>query len=63
MLGYKGFNSDLTCIGFQYKVGQTYAMDPQDIQLGSKGFHFCQIPTDVFKYYGNSNDKYALIQS
>jgi hypothetical protein len=63
MLGYKGFNADLGCLGFQYEVGKTYTMDPQGIQLRSKGFHFCQIPIDVLKYYNKPDDKYAIIKA
>jgi hypothetical protein len=64
MLGYKGFNHDLTCHGdFQYEVGQTYTMDSQEIKLCSKGFHFCRIPSDVLKYYNYSSCKYAVIKA
>jgi hypothetical protein len=64
MLGYKGFHHDLTCLGgFQYEVGQTYTMDPQDIELCLKGFHFCQISIDVLQYYNKSNDKYAIVKA
>jgi hypothetical protein len=63
MLGYKGFNADLTCLGFQYEVGKTHTMDPQEIQLCSKGFHFCQIPIDVLKYYDGPDDKYGIIKA
>jgi hypothetical protein len=26
MIGYEAFNSDWTCIGFQYQIGQTFRM-------------------------------------
>ena len=48
--GYKVFNSDWTCIGFQYQVGQTYTHDG-DIGMCSSGFHFCRIAADCFNYY------------
>jgi hypothetical protein len=62
MLAYKGFNSDLTCLGFKYQIGKTYTMNPQNVKLCSKGFHFCQIPIDVLKYYNNPNNKYAVVK-
>ena len=38
--GYKGFNQDLTCRGFQYEIGKTYEYNGE-IELCSSGFHFC----------------------
>jgi hypothetical protein len=63
MLGYKGFKRDLTCRGFQYEIGKTYTMDPQEIQLCSKGFHFCQIPLDVLMYYDAEDNLYAMVKA
>jgi hypothetical protein len=64
MLGYKGFRSDLTGYGgFQYEIGHTYRMNPDEIKLCVSGFHFCQFPLDVFKYYYNDDDQYALIKA
>ena len=50
MIGYKGFNKDMTCRGFQYEVGQTYGIDG-NIELCSRGFHFCKKMSDVHNYY------------
>jgi hypothetical protein len=49
--GFKGFNKDLTCNGFQYKEGETFEMEgiPERCE---RGFHFCTEPLDVFRYYG-----------
>ena len=63
MLGYKGFKKDLTCLQFQYEVGKTYTMDPLDIELCSTGFHFCQFPLDVFNYYNDEDNLYAVIKA
>ena len=63
MKGYKVFNSDWTCRGFQYKVGETYEMDGKPYCCES-GFHFCERLIDCFKYYDfDSNNKVAEIES
>jgi hypothetical protein len=64
MLGYKGFHSKLTGRNhFQYEVGKTYHMNADEIELCQSGFHFCQFPLDVLKYYNRSGDKYAVVKS
>lgn len=50
MKGYKVFNPNWTCHGFQYVVGKTYEMD-REIVLCARGFHFCELLTDCFHYY------------
>ena len=39
--GYKVFNKDWTCRGFQYKVGKTFKHN-ENIKMCDRGFHFCQ---------------------
>ena len=48
--GYKVFNPDWTCRGFQYKVGEIYEEDVKPI-LCERGFHFCEKAVDCFNYY------------
>lgn len=49
--GYKAFDPDFTCRGYQYEVGKTFEHNGK-IQMCSKGFHFChKAPIDVFNYY------------
>ena len=55
MKGYKIFNEDMTCRGFQYNVGETYTYDG-DIGVCEAGFHFCENMKDVYNYYGFNCD-------
>ena len=49
MKAYKGFDKDLKCKDFQYEIGKTY--EEPEAQLCERGFHACERPLDVFKYY------------
>ncbi len=55
MIGYKAFNKDLTCRGFQYEVGQTYSMDESPIPC-QRGFHFCKSIAETYQYYDMSDN-------
>jgi hypothetical protein len=48
--GYKAFNSDLSCRGFQYEVGKTYTTKGE-LEICKNGFHFCNKIIDCFNYY------------
>ncbi|MBE6069666.1 MAG: PPE family protein [Clostridium lundense] len=50
MKGYKVFNSDWTCRGFQYKIGETYEMNEKPCAC-KRGFHFCSTMAECFNYY------------
>lgn len=52
MRGYKAFNCDLTCRGFQYEIGETYTLDdPDSLEICKSGFHFCPNIASCYKYY------------
>ena len=48
--GFKGFNEDLTCRGFQYEIGKTYKHNGE-VELCRSGFHFCRKLKDVHHFY------------
>ncbi len=48
--GYKVFNPDWTCRGFQYEVGKTFEHGG-GIKICESGFHFCMKASDCFNYY------------
>lgn len=51
MKTYKGMTSDMTCYGgFQYKEGSEYETSGE-IKPCKWGFHGCEIPLKVLKYY------------
>lgn len=51
---YKGTDKDMKCQGFQYELGET-AISDNAIRCGDKGFHSCEAPFDVLRYYPNKN--------
>ena len=48
---YKGTDKDMKCRGMQYELGKTERSDGA-IRCGNKGFHSCEAPLDVLRYYG-----------
>lgn len=63
MRGYKVFNPDWTCRGFQFKVGEIYEEDVIP-SCCSRGFHFCTELKDCFSYYSfDPNNKVAEIEA
>ena len=59
--GYKVFNPDWTCRGFQYEVGKIFEEDVKP-SCCDRGFHFCEKAADCFSYYSfNSENKVAEV--
>ncbi len=63
MKGYKVFNPDWTCNGFQYEVGKVFEMDKPPV-ICHQGFHFCKKAADCFDYYSfDSRNKVAEVEA
>ncbi len=62
--GYKAFNKDWTCRGFQYEVEKTFTMEEKP-ECCNQGFHFCTNVADCFKHYANNPKltKIALVEA
>ena len=60
MVYYKGFNSDMTCRGFQYTEGESYTTD--HAELCQAGFHACPMPLDTLHYYPLATSVYHEVE-
>ena len=58
---YKGFDKDMKCRGFQYKVGKEYEMGGE-IKCCKQGFHACKSPLEVLDYYDMLNSRFAEVE-
>ena len=59
--GFKGFDKDLKCRGFQYEVGKDYEQKGK-ILCCDNGFHFCEDPIDIFDYYYPNDSRYCEVE-
>ena len=62
MKGYKMFDKDMKCQGFQYKEGEEYK-EKEPIKICSRGFHFCTNPLDVLNYYDLTEGIFAEVEA
>ena len=60
MKTYKGFDVALRCRGYQYEIGKEY--EEEKAKACDCGFHACQNPLDVFKYYAPSSSRYCEVE-
>src|SRR5574343_216486 len=64
MRGYKMMEFNMTCKGFQYKVGEEYFLEDK-LVICKNGFHFCENPFNFLKYYDNikGNKRLFLVEA
>ena len=61
MKAYKGFNADMTCLGFQFEEGKTYEHEGE-VKLCKSGFHACEDPLDIFGHYAPSGSEFHEVE-
>jgi hypothetical protein len=59
--GYKGFDKDMKCRGFQFEEGKEYETD--NAVICHEGFHFCTDPFDVLNYYNIVDSTFAEVEA
>ena len=61
VIAYKGFDKNLQCRGFQYKVGETFEHQGL-VKACDSGFHACENPLDVLSYYDLCDSRFAVVE-
>lgn len=59
--GYKGFDKNMQCRGFQYEEGNEYEQD-SEISYCHNGFHGCVLPHEVFSFYAPGVSRYHHVE-
>ena len=59
--GFKGFDENMQCRGFQYQEGNTYHEDG-NIEACQSGFHFCKYPLDIFYHYSPAKNRFCNVE-
>ena len=63
MKGFKGFDKNMQCRGFQYEENKEFKEDVEPT-LCNKGLHFCESPLDVWGYYPpNEENIFAEVEA
>ncbi len=62
IVAYKGFDKNWTCRGYQYSIGKVYVHD-RKVEACESGFHACEYPLDVFKYYAPAQSVFAIVEA
>jgi hypothetical protein len=64
---YKGFAPGLICSPggkpFTYEIGKVYEHNGAVVRCASGGFHSCEMPLDVWSYYGPANSVFCTVKA
>jgi hypothetical protein len=55
IVAWKGFSKELSCNGYQFEIGKSYAHEGT-VKACASGFHACTNPFDVWSYYPLGDD-------
>ncbi len=64
-IGYKGFDKDLRCRGYQFEIGKVHELPYKETitPCTGDGFHYCNSLTDVYSYYqANGHNRFCKIE-
>ncbi|PRA62598.1 hypothetical protein CQ053_17145 [Ochrobactrum sp. MYb18] len=61
ILAFKGFDAQLQCRNFQFELTKSYTHDGPVIAC-EKGFHACEYPLDIFKYYAPATSRFGEVE-
>ena len=61
IIGYKGFDFDLTCNDIQYNKNTLHIFTGK-MELYTSGYHFCDNPRNVLDMYNEELNTYAIIK-
>jgi hypothetical protein len=61
----KGFNLDMTCLGFKFEIGKEYSVSGEIVPCRN-GFHACPVdttdPMRVFGFYAPGQSRYCIVE-
>ncbi len=60
--GFKGFDKDFKCRGYQFEPGHTFE-EEQNPEICRHGFHFCEHPLNCFEYYPPYGSRYCAVST